>query len=94
MADTDREARERFAANVERLRRREGCSAAPLPERSGIEPDELAALLRAEREPSYEEIARLAGALGVDPKELFAGIRWIPGDGDRPGRFEVDGSGA
>jgi transcriptional regulator with XRE-family HTH domain len=90
MADTDREARERFAANVERLRRRKGMSAESLAERSGIDAGELDEILRADREPGYEAIARLSGALGVEPEELFEGIGWIPGDEVRPGRFEVE----
>lgn len=93
MADTDREARERFVANVERLRRRKGMSAESLAERSGIDGSELAEILRADREPDYEAIARLAGALGVGPGELLEGIGWIPGDEVRPGRFEVEPSG-
>jgi transcriptional regulator with XRE-family HTH domain len=83
MADTDREARERFAANVERLRRRKGMSAESLAERSGIDAGELDEILRADREPDYEAIARLSGAFGVDPGKLFEGIGRIPGGDDR-----------
>jgi transcriptional regulator with XRE-family HTH domain len=89
MADTEREARERFAANIERLRRRDGLSVQALAERSRIDGRELEGILRGEGEAGYATIALLAGALGVEPGELFRGIRWIPsGEGDG-GRFEV-----
>jgi transcriptional regulator with XRE-family HTH domain len=75
MADTDREARERFAANVERLRRRDRLSVEELAERSDVEPGELREILAADREAAYGTIAALAGALGVEAGELFEGIR-------------------
>jgi transcriptional regulator with XRE-family HTH domain len=89
MADIEREARERFAANVERLRRRDGLSVEVLAERAGIEGAELGKILRGKIEVSYRAIAQLAGALGVQPEELFAGIRWIPPREDGGGAFEI-----
>ena len=90
MADTDREARGRFAANIERLRRREGLSVETLADLSRIDGSELREILRADREADYTTIARLAEALGVEPGELFEGIAWIPPGEDGGGRFEVD----
>ena len=90
MADTDREARERFAANIERLRRREGLSVETLAELSRIDGPELREILRGHREADYTTIALLAEALGVEPGELFEGIAWIPPGEDRHGRFEID----
>ncbi len=78
MADTDREARERFAANIERLRRRDGLSVEELAERSDVDARELKEVLRADRDAAYGTIAALAGALGVAVGELFEGIRWTP----------------
>jgi transcriptional regulator with XRE-family HTH domain len=78
MADTDREARQRFAANIERLRRRDGLSVEELAQRADVDARELEEILRADREASYGTIAALAGALGVEVGELFEGIRWIP----------------
>lgn len=91
MADTDREARERFAANIERLRRRDGLSVEDLAARSQIDPDVLRRILRADQEADYGTIALLAGALGVEPGTLFEGIVWIPPGPDGEGRFEIDG---
>ncbi len=78
MADTDRDARERFAANIERLRRREGLSVEELARRSEVDAGELGEILRADREAGYGTIAALAGALGVQAGELFEGISWTP----------------
>jgi transcriptional regulator with XRE-family HTH domain len=90
MAETHEEARERFAANVERLRRGKGITAAELAERSLIDPGELKEILRGEREAGYATIALLAGALEVDPGELFRGIAWIPPEEGGEGRFEIE----
>jgi transcriptional regulator with XRE-family HTH domain len=90
MADTDREARQRFAANIERLRRRDCLSLDSLAGRAGIEVRRLEAILRADEEADYGTIAQLAGALGVGPAELLEGIRWIPPRGHEPGGYAVD----
>jgi transcriptional regulator with XRE-family HTH domain len=90
MADTDREARERFAANIARSRRRDGLSVAALAELSGVEERDLREILSGDREAGYGTIALLAEALGVGPGELFEGIAWIPPGEDGLGRFEVE----
>jgi transcriptional regulator with XRE-family HTH domain len=90
MADTDREARERFAANIERLRRRDGLSEEALAEQSGIDGPVLEAILRADEEASYGTIAQIAGALGVGAAELLEGIRWLPPGEGHPGRYAID----
>jgi transcriptional regulator with XRE-family HTH domain len=82
--------RERFAANVERLRRGKGISVEALAERSTVDPRLLGEIMRGEREAGYETIALLAGALGVEPGELFRGIVWIPPGEGGAGRFEVE----
>jgi transcriptional regulator with XRE-family HTH domain len=90
MADTDREARERFAANIERLRRRDGLSVEDLAERAQIDDSELDEILRAESEATYTAVLLLAGALGVEPGALIEGIRWIPPRDGQPGRYAID----
>ncbi|MGH2940007.1 MAG: helix-turn-helix domain-containing protein [Solirubrobacterales bacterium] len=92
MADTDRELRERFAANIERLRRRGGFSVEELAERSDLDARELEEILRADRETAYGTIAALAGVFGVQPEELLEGIRWVPPGEAGDGRFEVGGA--
>jgi transcriptional regulator with XRE-family HTH domain len=93
MADTDRKVRERFAANIQRLRRRDGLSVEELAERARLDARDLEELLRGERDPGYGTLALLAAALGVDPECLLQGIRWIPPGEEIGGRFEIVGPG-
>lgn len=83
------DARRRFAANVERLRRQHDYSFEQLAERSRIGTEELEAILRGEAEASVEAVYRLAGALDVEPGQLHEGVAWIP-DGEGGGEFRVD----
>ena len=78
MAATDKDARERFAANIERIRRRDGLSVEELAERADLDARELEEILCADREAAYGTIAALAGALGAQPEELLEGISWVP----------------
>jgi transcriptional regulator with XRE-family HTH domain len=88
MAQKSNEARMRFAANVERLRRERGYSAGQLAERSGMRPPELEAILQGESEAHVDSILRLAGALDVSPGKLYEGVAWIP-DGEGGGEYRV-----
>jgi transcriptional regulator with XRE-family HTH domain len=92
MGDTDRHARERFAANIEEWRRRRALTVEELADRAQIDDDELASILRGDAEAGAGAIYMIAGALEVDPGELFRGVGWAPpvrgGDGyviDDPG---------
>jgi transcriptional regulator with XRE-family HTH domain len=89
MAQKPEDARMRFAANAERLRRKRGYSSGLLAERSGLDPGELEAILRGEEEADVESIVRLAGALEVSPGELYRGTAWVP-DGEGGGEFRVE----
>lgn len=84
-----RDARIRFAANVERLRTHRGYSLDQLAERSQIEREEIEAILRGEEEAHVDTIYRLAGALGVSPGELYDGVTWRP-DGEGGGEYRID----
>ena len=90
MAQKNKEARARFAANVERLREQRGLSLDRLGELSELGQDELVAILRGEAEADVDSIYRLAGALEVTPGELYEGVTWIP-DGEGGGEFRIDG---
>ena len=94
MADTDREARERFAANIERLRRREGLSVEELAGRSEVDAGELGEILRADREADYGTIAALAAAEPFDVRgEAFPCLFVRVGHGCPRGRpWEIDPS--
>jgi len=64
-----------------------------LARRSQIDEREVREILSGNREARYGTIALIAGALGVEPGELFRGITWIPPSAGRPGRYEIDRSG-
>jgi transcriptional regulator with XRE-family HTH domain len=89
MDQKSRDARMRFAANVERLRGRRGYSVEQLAERSRIAKAELEAILRGEAEARVDSIYRLAGSLDATPGELYEGVAWVP-DGDGGGEYRID----
>jgi transcriptional regulator with XRE-family HTH domain len=90
MAQKPKEARMRFAANVERVCRQHDYSVERLAERSGIGREELEAIMRGEAEARVDSILRLAGALEVTPGELYEGVAWVP-DGEGGGEFRIEG---
>lgn len=82
MNDMSRAAQERFGANVDGSRRRLGLSIEQLAERSQLATDDLVKILNGEDEARASTVHRLVGALGVDPGDLFGGMRWVsPADG-------------
>lgn len=82
MTYTNKEAQARFGANVEGLRQRRGMSVEALAERSELARGNLTEILSGEAEASANTVYLLAGALGVDPGDLFQGITWAsPADG-------------
>lgn len=89
MADTSKDARIRFAANVERLRRQRGYSLDELAERAQIARKEFEAILSGEAEVRVDSVYLLAGSLGVTPGELYEGAAWIP-DGQGGGEYRID----
>jgi transcriptional regulator with XRE-family HTH domain len=78
MTDRNREAQERFGANVEGLRQRRGMSVEALAELCQLDQKEIGELLSGETEASANTVYLLAGALGVDPADLFQGMTWVP----------------
>ena len=79
MAAINRQVRERFGANIDRLRKDKDISVDVLAERAELGRDEIDGILSGEIEADASTIYPLAGALGVDPGEFFASIEWIPG---------------
>lgn len=79
-----------FGANLRRCRKAAGLSQEETAVRASLHRTAVGQLERAERIARADTIAKLAGALEVDPGDLFEGIVWEPGD-VRLGRFEVGG---
>ena len=80
---------ERFGANLARLRERSGITQEELAFRASLHRTEIGLLERGGRLPRIDTLAKLAGALGVEPGDLFKGIKWTPGD-FRRGQFKPD----
>jgi transcriptional regulator with XRE-family HTH domain len=85
MTDRNREAQERFGANVEALRRRAGLSLDALAERSQLDLTDLTDILSGESEATATTVYRLAGALNANPTDLFRGMSWTPQADDGSG---------
>jgi transcriptional regulator with XRE-family HTH domain len=73
--------KERFAANLKRLREGAGLTQMQLGNLVGVENSVVSRWERAERDPQLESIAALARALGVSAAALVDGI---PGDDAPP----------
>jgi transcriptional regulator with XRE-family HTH domain len=79
----------RFGTNLARLRERSGITQEELAFRASLHRTEIGLLERGGRLPRIDTLAKLAGALGVEPGALFEGITWTPGD-FRRGQFKPD----
>jgi transcriptional regulator with XRE-family HTH domain len=76
-----------FGANLSRLREQAGITQEDLAFRASLHRTEIGLLERGGRIPRIDTLAKLAGALGVKPAELFEGIEWTPGE-IQHGHFE------
>jgi transcriptional regulator with XRE-family HTH domain len=77
-----------FGANLSRLREQSGITQENLAFRASLHRTEIGLLERGGRIPKIDTLAKLAGALEVEPSALFEGIRWESGD-VRLGRFRA-----
>ena len=73
---TNEDAQARFGANVNDLRQRRRLPIEALAERSGLDQDELAAILA--EKPSHRPDRYLLPAPGGHTGDLFQGMSWIP----------------
>lgn len=76
-----------FGDNLARYRKAADLSQDEVSVRASLHRTEVSQLERGLRVPRIDTVAKLAGALEVDPGELFEGIIWEPGE-LRQGRFE------
>lgn len=76
-----------FGDNLARCRKAADLSQDDVSIRASLHRTEVSQLERGLRVPRIDTVAKLAGALEVDPGELFEGIAWEPGE-MRQGRFE------
>ncbi|MBS1881473.1 MAG: helix-turn-helix transcriptional regulator [Actinobacteria bacterium] len=90
MARRNRQAAKRFAANLRRVRLREGLSQETLAVRASLHRTEIDKLEGAKRVPRVDTLIRLAGAMAVPAGELLEGIEPDPpirsAASEQPGR--------
>jgi len=79
----------RLGQNVVAARKRAGLSQEDLFFRSEVHRTVISKVERGESIPRADTLAKLAGGLGVDPGELFAGLAWQPGEPRAMGRFPL-----
>jgi len=77
-----------FGKNLVDYRRRARVSQKELIFRAALHGGKISSLERGKREPSLDEVLRLASALSISIKDLLRGIEWKP-DGCGGGRFEL-----
>jgi transcriptional regulator with XRE-family HTH domain len=81
---------QRFGANLVRERKRGGLTQEDVSWRAGLHRTEISNLERGQRLARVDTLAKLAGALGVEPTQLLDGIDWRPGEAI-PGCWEAPG---
>jgi transcriptional regulator with XRE-family HTH domain len=65
----------KFAANVRRLRLEKGLTQDVLAAGAAMDPAEVRRIESGRRDPGVRVLSRVANGLGVEPAELFDGIR-------------------
>ena len=81
-------AQQRFGVNLKQLREAIDWSQEELAYRARIHRTQISFLESGKRSPGFFTLIKLAGALGVTPNDLGAGITWTPAE-YRPGLFVV-----
>jgi transcriptional regulator with XRE-family HTH domain len=74
---------QKIGHNIRRIRRAEDLTQEVVAERAGIHRTLITGYEWGEREPKALTLLKLAGAIGVEPADLLAGVRWE----SAPGRF-------
>jgi DNA-binding XRE family transcriptional regulator len=78
---------QRFGQNLARLRERGGQTQEEVAARAELHRTVISQIETGKREARTSTIVKLAGALSIDPGELFAGMRWTPSKRS-PGGYE------
>lgn len=83
------DASERFGENLLRIRQARKLSQENVADRAEIHRTQISMLESGRRQPLFETVVRLAGALDVPVEALFEGILWEPSPVGS-GRFVID----
>lgn len=84
------EARAHLATTIESLLCEKAISRDELAARAEVDRMSIDRVLSGEAEAQLDLIYRLAGALGIEPRRLFEGITWVPGEAEG-GRLKIEG---
>jgi transcriptional regulator with XRE-family HTH domain len=79
--------------NIRRLREATGDSQETLAHKASLHRTVVTDIENGHRVPRAPTILKLAGALGVDPGEFFAGMQWVSPKPAKPGHFDLEGAG-
>lgn len=77
-----------FGANLAHCRNAAGLSQEEVGIRANLHRTEISQLERGGRCARIDTLVKLAGALGITPSELLAGIEWRPAE-IQPGAFHI-----
>lgn len=80
---------EKFGRNLARCRKQVGLSQEETAVRASLHRTAVGQIERGERVARVDTLVKLAGALGVGPSVLLAGLSWQPGE-TLVGRFEFE----
>jgi transcriptional regulator with XRE-family HTH domain len=83
----------RFGENLTSAREEAGITQEELAYRASIHRTEVGLLERGGRVPRIDTLVKLAGALGVEAKDLLSGLSWQPGSFQRKA-FDIEGEEA
>jgi transcriptional regulator with XRE-family HTH domain len=81
--------RERFGRNITLLRHRRGLSKAALARKADVSRDSLRQIEAGLRTAHFDTLMALADALGIDPGDLFSGLRPSCGQRDQSSRLQA-----
>lgn len=76
-----------IGANLKRCRSAAGLTQEQLGHLAALHPTYISLLERGERNPGFEILAKLIGALEIEANDLYEGVVWIPPDVGTEGRF-------
>jgi transcriptional regulator with XRE-family HTH domain len=87
--DGDSQLRERFAANLQRIRKEPNLSQEDLANRAEIHRTQVSLIEGGKRTPRLDTLVKLAGALETTANELLQGISFTPLQGIK-GKWDID----
>jgi XRE family transcriptional regulator, regulator of sulfur utilization len=76
-----------IAATIRRYRREAGLTQEQLAHLADLHPTYVSLMERGQRNPGFEILVKLIGALGIEANDLHRNVDWIPPDVGRAGRF-------